>query len=125
MRLILSLGAASLILAGCVARVPPSQPSSPIPTPAPAPAPSQPSTTLDSSTRAVARDVVNREMAKRLPGRNVAPYTDCVINNASMAELSDIASRGVNDSGSAASSVATIVQRPAASQCVAKVAATA
>lgn len=123
MRLILSLGAASLILAGCVARVPPSQPSPPIPTPAPAP--SQPSTTLDSSTRAVARDVVNREMAKRLPGRNVAPYTDCVINNASMAELSDIASRGVNDSGSAASSVATIVQRPAASQCVAKVAATA
>lgn len=123
MRLILTLGAASLVLAGCVARVPPSQPSSPIPTPAPAP--SQPTTSLDSSTRAVARDVVNREMAKRLPGRNVAPYTDCVINNASMAELSDIAARGVNDSGSAASSVATIVQRPAASQCVAKVAATA
>ena len=82
MRLILSLGAASLVLAGCVARVPPSQPTSPIPTPPPV---TQPTTTLDSSTRAVARDVVNREMAKRLPGRNVAPYTDCVLNNASMA----------------------------------------
>ncbi|TKW68496.1 MAG: hypothetical protein DI616_00380 [Paracoccus denitrificans] len=122
MRLILSLGAASLVLAGCVARVPPSQPTSPIPTPPPV---TQPTTTLDSSTRGVARDVVNREMAKRLPGRNVAPYTDCVLNNASMAELSDIAARGVSDAGTAASSVATIVQRPAATQCIAKVAATA
>ncbi len=122
MRLILSLGAASLVLAGCVARVPPTQPTSPIPTPPPV---TNPGTTLDSSTRAVARDVVNREMAKRLPGRNVAPYTDCVLNNASMAELSDIAARGVGDAGSAASSVATIVTRPAATQCIAKVAATA
>ena len=121
MRLILSLGAASLVLAGCVARVPPTQPVSPIAPPVVAP----PTTTLDSSTRAVAHDVVNREMAKRLPGRNVAPYTDCVLNNASMAELSDIAARGVSDAGTAASSVATIVQRPAATQCIAKVAATA
>ena len=122
MRLILSLSAASLVLAGCVARVPPTPPTSPIPTPPPV---TQPTTTLDSSTRAVARDVVNREMSKRLPGRNVAPYTDCVLNNASMAELSDIAARGVSDTGTAASSVATIVQRPAATQCIAKVAATA
>lgn len=122
MRLIVSLGVASLVLAGCAARVPPSQPTSPIPTPPPV---TQPTTTLDNSTRAVARDVVNREMAKRLPGRNVAPYTDCVINNASMAELSDIAARGVTDAGTAASSVATIVQRPDTTQCIAKVAATA
>ena len=80
---------------------------------------------LSSSTRAVARDVVNREMAKRLPGRNVAPYTDCVVNNASMAEVADIAARGVNDTTSAASSVAVIVQRPETTQCIAKVAATA
>lgn len=119
MRLILTLGAASLVLAGCVARVPPSQPAPP------APPVTGPSTTLDSSTRAVARDVVNREMAKRLPGRNVAPYSDCVLNNASMAELSDIAARGTGDAGSAASSVAVIVQRPETTQCIAKVAATA
>ena len=123
MRLIVSLGLAAALVAGCVPRVPPSQPTSPIPTPPPVTQPT--TTTLDNSTRAVARDVVNREMAKRLPGRNVAPYTDCVINNASMAELSDIAARGVTDTGTAASSVATIVQRPDTTQCIAKVAATA
>ncbi|SDE10019.1 hypothetical protein SAMN05421538_10434 [Paracoccus isoporae] len=125
MRLILSLGAVSLALAGCVAPVSaPQQPSAPIVNPTVRPA--QPSgDALNSSTRAVARDVVNREMAKRLPGRNVGPYTDCVVNNASMAELSDIAARGVSDSGAAASSVAVIVQRPAATDCIARVAQTA
>lgn len=121
MRLVLPLAAMSLALAACVAPVQPPPP--PVVNPsvtAPPPAPS-----LDSSTRAVARDVVNREMAKRLPGRNVAPYTDCVVNNATMAELSDIAARGVSDAGSAAASVALIVQRPATTQCIAKVAATA
>ncbi|MFV0409793.1 MAG: hypothetical protein ACK5LJ_08910 [Paracoccus sp. (in: a-proteobacteria)] len=122
MRSFLILATASLVLAGCVARVPPSQPVPPTPV---APVTPPPATTLDSSTRAVARDVVNREMAKRLPGRNVAPYTDCVVNNASMAELSDIAARGVNDASSAASSVAVIVQRPDTTQCIAKVAAVA
>lgn len=124
MRLILSLGAVSLALAGCVAPVSaPQQPSAPIVNPTPRPA--QPGEALNSSTRSVARDVVNREMAKRLPGRNVGPYTDCVVNNASMAELSDIAERGVSDSGAAASSVAVIVQRPAATECIARVAQTA
>ncbi|MFV0292469.1 MAG: hypothetical protein ACK5II_04320 [Paracoccus sp. (in: a-proteobacteria)] len=122
MRLILSLGVVSLALAGCVA--PPNQPAPQVVNPPPV-APTQPANTLDSSTRAVARDVVNREMAKRLPGRNVAPYTDCVLNNASMAELSDIAARGVSDTASAASSVAVIVKRPTATQCIAKVAAVA
>ena len=121
MRLILSLGVVSLALAGCVAPVTTAPPPAVVNPPPVAP----PTSSIDSSTRAVARDVVNREMAKRLPGRNVAPYTDCVLNNASMAELSDIAARGVSDAGTAASSVATIVQRPAATQCIAKVAATA
>ena len=86
--------------------------------------PAQPAT-LDAASRQIARNVINTEMQKRLPGANVAPYTDCVINNASMAELSDIAARGVTDTGTAASSVATIVQRPDTTQCIAKVAATA
>ncbi len=121
MRLLLSLGAVSLVLAGCVAPVTPPPPAPVIPPPVVAP----PTSTVDSATRAVARDVVNREMAKRLPGRNVAPYSDCVINNASMAEVADIAARGVNDTTSAASSVAVIVKRPETTQCIAKVAATA
>ena len=121
MRLILSLGVVSLALAGCVAPVTTAPPPAVVNPPPVAP----PTSSIDSSTRAVARDVVNREMAKRLPGRNVAPSTECVVNNASMAEVADIAARGVNDTTSAASSVAVIVQRPETTQCIAKVAATA
>lgn len=121
MRLILSLGVVSLALAGCVAPVT-TAPPPPVVNPV---APPPVTSSLDSSTRAVARDVVNREMAKRLPGRNVSPYSDCVVNNASMAEIADIAARGVNDTTSAASSVALIVKRPETTQCIAKVAATA
>ncbi|MDO5605905.1 MAG: hypothetical protein Q4G25_12170, partial [Paracoccus sp. (in: a-proteobacteria)] len=76
MRLILSLGAVTLALAGCVPVAPPTGPV--VRPPVVITPPTAPTTTLDSSTRAVAREVVSREMAKRLPGRNVAPYTDCV-----------------------------------------------
>ena len=38
---------------------------------------------------AVARQVINAEMARRLPGRNVGPLTDCVVANASQAELAE------------------------------------
>ncbi|WBU63092.1 hypothetical protein [Paracoccus aerodenitrificans] len=120
MRLILSLGAVSLALAGCVAPVT-TQPTAPIVNP-PVTQPPPPTNTLDSSTRSVARDVINREMAKRLPGRNVGPITDCVVNGASMAELTDIAARGVNDSASAAASVAVIVAREPAKGCIGRAA---
>ena len=117
MRLPLILTIAALALSGCVVQNPGLAPA-PMPLPQVTPAP-------DAAIRSSARVVVNREMAKRLPGRNVAPYTDCVVNNASMAEVADIAARGVNDTTSAASSVAVIVQRPETTQCIAKVAATA
>ena len=117
MRLPLILTTAALALSGCVIQNPGMAPA-PMPLPQVTPAP-------DAAIRSSARVVVNREMAKRLPGRNVAPYTDCVVNNASMAEVADIAARGVNDTTSAASSVAVIVQRPEPTQCFAKVAATA
>lgn len=117
MRLPLILTIAALALSGCVIQNPGMAPA-PMPLPQVTPAP-------DAAIRSSARVVVNREMAKRLPGRNVAPYTDCVVNNASMAEVADIAARGVNDTTSAASSVAVIVQRPETTQCIAKVAATA
>lgn len=119
MRLILSLTAASLALAGCA--VPVAAPVAPPVIVAPtAPAPGG----LSSVQRAAATAVVNREMATRLPGVNVAPYTACVINNATMAELADLASLQGSGAG-AASAVAAIVQRPAATQCIAGVARTA
>lgn len=69
---------------------------------------------------AVARQVINAEMARRLPGRNVAPLTDCVVANATMAELSDIAAQ--QGQAGAAGAVAAIVGRPATSQCIARAA---
>ena len=113
MRLILPLTIVSLTLAGCAVPV-----VSPVAVPpvivAPGPAP------VSSAERATATAIVNREMATRLPGVNVAPYTSCVINNATMAEIADLAAMG--NSGGAASAVASIVTRPAATQCIAGIA---
>ena len=61
-------------------------------------------------------------MAKRLPGANVAPYTDCVLQNATTAELAGIADSA---SGGAGNAVAAIVGRPATTQCIAGAASAA
>lgn len=115
MRLPLILTAAALALSGCVVQNP-GMPTAPVPqVQAPAPAP-------DAAVRASARVVINREMAKRLPGANVAPYTDCVIQNATTAELAAIADSAATGSSSG---VAAIVSRPATTQCIAGAAAAA
>lgn len=107
------LGIAALALAGCVAT-----------TPMPGTAPTGPAgpatpTVLDAASRQVARNVINTEMQKRLPGANTAPYTDCVVNNATTAELIDIAQASRAGIGGTADSVASIVSRPATTQCIA------
>lgn len=120
MRLPLILTAAALALSGCVMQNPASVPVVPpvvTPTIPPVVTPDP-----DAAVRSAARTVVNREMARRLPGANVAPYTDCVIQNASAAELIGIAGSGATGSGSA---VAAIVSRPATTQCIASAAAAA
>ena len=111
MRLLLPLTLASLMLAGCV--------YGPVPAPAPQPVPvPQPVDPVTPAMRVAATQVVNREMAKRLPGVNVAPYTSCVIQNANMAEIVDLASMSAGDDSRAAGAVASIVQRPATTQCI-------
>lgn len=108
------LGVVALALAGCVAVTPvpgPAVPGAPTTTPTP--------TILDAASRQIARNVVNTEMQKRLPGVNVAPYTDCVINNATTAELIDIAQMTRAGVAGTADSVASIVSRPATTQCIA------
>ncbi|WP_410216885.1 hypothetical protein [Paracoccus sp. (in: a-proteobacteria)] len=118
--LIAAFGLAAATLAGCVAPVPiagPAVPTAPMMTPAP--------TVLDAASRQVARNVVNTEMQRRLPGVNVAPYTDCVINNASTAELIDIAQASRAGASGTADSVAAIVSRPATTQCIATAARSA
>lgn len=112
------LSVAALVLTGCVATspMPGTVPTSPVPTTP---------TVLDNASRQIARNVINSEMEKRLPGANVAPYTDCVINNATTAELIDIAQASRAGIGGTANSVATIVSRPGTTQCIASAAQTA
>jgi hypothetical protein len=119
--LIAAFGLSAITLAGCVAPVPiagPAVPSAPVSTPTTP-------TVLDAASRTVARNVVNSEMQKRLPGVNVAPYTDCVVNNATTAELIDIAQASRAGASGTADSVASIVSRPATTQCIASAARSA
>lgn len=111
-------GVAALALAACVAPLPT---TGPVPSAPVATAP----TTLDAASRQAARTVINGEMQKRLPGVNVAPYTDCVVNNATTAEMIDIAQMTTSGASGAADSVASIVSRPSTTQCIASAASSA
>ncbi len=113
-----ALGLAAAMLAGCVAPVPP---ATTVTTP---PAVITTPTVLDAGSRQVARAAINAQMAQRLQGVDVTPYTDCVVNNATTAELIDIA-QASNAGLGTADSVAAIVSRPATTQCIAAVARTA
>lgn len=111
--------AAAVALSGCV--VVPGAVQPPVSRTPPVVAPPAPVTPpADIAARTVAREVVNREMARRLPGVNVAPYTDCVLNNATAAEIMTMGT-----SPNAANTVAGIVSRPATTQCIAGLARTA
>lgn len=113
-----ALGLASATLAACVAPVPPATTVTTPPTVLTTP------TVLDAGSRQVARTAISTQMAQRLPGVDVTPYTDCVVNNATTAELIDIA-QASNAGLATADSVAAIVSRPATTQCIAAVAAAA
>lgn len=122
MRVLLPLALASFTLAGCVYGPPPTgttQTRPPVTTVTP------PTDPVTPAMRSAASQVVNREMAKRLPGVNVAPYTNCVIQNAEVPELVRLASMSAGDTAGAAGAVAGIVQRPATTQCISAVARTA
>ena len=110
----MTLTTAALALSGGVVQNPGMSPA-PMPMPQVTPSP-------DAAIRSSARVVINREMAKRLPGANVAPYTDCVLQNATTAELAGIADSA---SGGAGNAVAAIVGRPATTQCIAGAASAA
>ena len=85
-RSFLAVTAAALALSGCVAAVPVAT----VPVPAAPVVVAPPAPSVPRASRAAATRVVNVEMAKRLPGRNVAPYTACVLDNATDAEIARI-----------------------------------
>lgn len=97
--------AAALVLSGCVAG----------------------EAVMQETTRSLARSAVNSAAARYVPGVNVAPYTDCVINNATTSELIQLAqAAGSGATGGAAQDVAasawpivrTVASRPEATQCL-------
>ncbi|WP_304615658.1 hypothetical protein [Paracoccus sp. (in: a-proteobacteria)] len=114
LKLIAAFGLSAAVLAGCVAPVPvpgPALPQAPVAAPAP--------TTLDAASRQVARNTIQNEIQNRFQGVDVAPWTDCVMNNATTAELIDIAQMSNAGSSGVSQSVAAIVSRPATTQCIA------
>lgn len=76
---------------------------------------------MQETTRSLARSAVNSAAAQYLPGVNVTPFTDCVINNAQTGELIQLAqyaSAGANGAAQAWPVVRTIASRPEATQCL-------
>lgn len=76
---------------------------------------------MQETTRSLARTAVNGAANHYLPGVNVSPYTDCVINNAQTGELMQLAqyaSAGANGATQAWPVVRSIASRPEATQCL-------
>lgn len=112
---IVLLGGAALALSACVVATPMPQPlPGAVITPAVPPAP----TTLDAASASVARNAINAEMAKRIIGADTTPYTNCIMQNATTAELIDIAQMARGGTAGVADSVAVIIKRPATGQCI-------
>ena len=117
--------AAATALSGCVMTPIPTAPAPVAPAPViVTPAPRTPVVVVPPPTTTrvpdtpTARQVISAELAKRAPGRNVGPLTDCVVANASQAELADIAA--MQGKPAAANAVATIVSKPATTQCISR-----
>ncbi|MDO5705436.1 MAG: hypothetical protein Q4G49_10250 [Paracoccus sp. (in: a-proteobacteria)] len=119
-------GAAALALSGCVVAtpIPAPLPTGPVATAPVTPAPVIP-TTLDAASRVAAQSAITTAMQSRLPGTNVAPYTNCIMQNATTAELIDIAQMSRAAVPGVSDSVATIVRRPATASCISAAARTA
>ena len=77
---------------------------------------------MQETTRSLARNAVNAAAARYVPGVDVSPYTDCIINNASTNELVQLAqAAGAGAAQDVATRawpiVRTVASRPEATQC--------
>ncbi len=74
---------------------------------------------MQDATRGLARSAVDQAAARYVPGVDVSPYTDCVINNATTGELVQLAQAATAQDVAAQAwpVVRTVAQRPAATQC--------
>lgn len=80
-------------------------------------------TVMQETTRSLARSAVDAAATRYVPGVDVSPYTDCVINNASTDELLQLArAAGAGAAQDVATRawpvVRTVASRPEATQCL-------
>ena len=76
---------------------------------------------VEQTSRDVAKGIVNSVIQQKFPGVNAAPYTDCIIDNASTDEILRLAQGAVAGSTDAATTlVLDIASRPATTQCLAQ-----
>jgi len=74
---------------------------------------------VEQTSRDVAKGVVSNVIQQKFPGTNVAPYTDCVLDNASFDEVLEIAQSAATGGKKATALVLEIAARPATAQCIA------
>ncbi len=76
---------------------------------------------VEDASRDLAKGVVNDVVQARFPGLNAAPYTDCVIDNASTKEIVSLAENALtNNTTAAASTVLAISGRTETATCIAQ-----
>lgn len=76
---------------------------------------------VQDTSRSLARSAVDAAVRQYLPGVNVTPYTDCVINAANTSELvqlASVAARGTSAAAEAWPVVQGIASRPEAQSCL-------
>lgn len=81
--------------------------------------PTTPTYQAGSSVEANAYNVVSAELSARLPGQDVRPYANCIMQNASAEEISKIAALGP---GTAPDVIASVISRRQVSQCISRLA---
>ncbi|PJI85338.1 hypothetical protein BC777_3339 [Yoonia maricola] len=97
MRVIVSLFAGAMVLAGCMQDI---------------------GTTGDVLVRDTAKGVVNTAVQARFPGVDAEPFTDCIIDNASSAEIIQIAESAIVGTNAATTNlIAEIAERPDTVRC--------
>ena len=99
MRVWIALGIASVMLSGCMQDI---------------------GTQGDALARTAAKGVVNNVVASKFPGVDATPVTDCIIDNATGAEILTIAEAAVVGTTQATTDlVVGIAQRPETVRCTA------
>jgi len=97
MRLLITLGVAGALLAGCMQDLGPAG---------------------DMLARDAAKNVVNSAVQTRFPGIDARPLTDCIIDNASSSEIIQIAESAlVGTSQATTNLIVDIAERPETVRC--------